>query len=356
MTHDVVIPSLGVGMSEALLVRWLKQPGESVVVDEPIAEIETDKSTLDLASEVDGVMGEHLYQEGATVPVGEAIARVSTGAIIEHASSVPAPDSSSEQPSESTPSTPPLAAVNVSQPAASRAPHAQSPRARRLAAATEQAGNDSGGRFRDAIAAQVTESWRTIPHFTVSREVSAEWMSALIAAERSAGSSVNVTDVLLHALASAHRQTGTSGTVDIGLAVATGNGVAIPVVRDVLGRPLRQLAIARQEAVTRARQGRLAADDLSIIPPSTLSNLGSRGVDQFTGIIALGQQTLLSVGRAIPRVVADADGGISVRRTLFATINADHRLLDGAHAADLLVAFADCLEDRSLLENREDGS
>ena len=61
MIHDVVIPSLGVGMSDALLVRWFKRAGDSVLADEPVAEIETDKTTLDLASPVEGVLGEHLF-------------------------------------------------------------------------------------------------------------------------------------------------------------------------------------------------------------------------------------------------------------------------------------------------------
>ena len=350
-------------MSDALLVRWFKQAGDSVLADEPVAEIETDKTTLDLASPVEGVLGEHLFAEGAIVPVGEAITRVSSGETTNEDSDPEVDRGDEPGPGEGgfviTTESAPVAvtATATAQAKVARSPHAQSPRARRLAAEAALAGETGGNeRFRDAIAARVTESWRTIPHFAVTREVDAESMSAIVAAERAAGRHVSLTDVLVFALAAAHRQTGTAGTIDIGLAVATDNGVVIPVIRDVLGHPLGELAVARQGAVERARGGRLSADDVSVIPPSTLSNLGSRGVDQFTGVIALGQQTLLTVGRVIPRIVADDDGRFSLRRTLFATLNADHRVLDGAHAADLLVAFADCLENETTLGKREEES
>jgi pyruvate dehydrogenase E2 component (dihydrolipoamide acetyltransferase) len=100
------------------------------------------------------------------------------------------------------------------------------------------------------------------------------------------------------------------------------------------------LARARKAAIERARSGRLSPEDLADPPPSTLSNLGPFGVDQFTGVIALGQQSLLTVGRAAPRVVADDARTIRVRTSFLATLNADHRVIDGAGAAQLLASFA----------------
>ena len=92
------------------------------------------------------------------------------------------------------------------------------------------------------------------------------------------------------------------------------------------------------------RAGKLNKDDLSATPSSTLSNLGSFGVDRFTGIVATGQTSLLTVGRVLPRPVAGDDGEISVQRMFDATLNADHRVVDGAQAARLLVAFATAAE------------
>jgi pyruvate dehydrogenase E2 component (dihydrolipoamide acetyltransferase) len=140
------------------------------------------------------------------------------------------------------------------------------------------------------------------------------------------------------------RECGNPGPDDVGLAVATDHGVVIPVVHDVLGRDSAGLARARKAAVERARSGRLSPEDLGASPPSTLSNLGAFGIDQFTGIIALGQTSLLTVGRAIPRVAADDTRTLRIRTSFFATLNVDHRVIDGAAAARLLAAVAAAAE------------
>ena len=72
----VAIPSIGVAMEEALLVKWHKQPGDDVAANEPVAEIETDKVTMDLESPVAGLLGQHLFEAGAIVPVGTVIVEV----------------------------------------------------------------------------------------------------------------------------------------------------------------------------------------------------------------------------------------------------------------------------------------
>src|SRR5436305_5579436 len=74
--NDVLIPSIGVGMEEAVLVRWVKQPGDSVAAGEVVAEIETDKATVELESPAEGRVGPHLVAQGDTVPVGEAVVRI----------------------------------------------------------------------------------------------------------------------------------------------------------------------------------------------------------------------------------------------------------------------------------------
>jgi pyruvate dehydrogenase E2 component (dihydrolipoamide acetyltransferase) len=333
---EIVIPSVGIAMEEALVVKWLKEPGDEVAADEPVAEIETDKATMDLVSPVAGRLGPHLAEPGAVVAVGTVVAHV----VAEGVEPAPA----------AAPEPPPAAPAAVEEPPApaaegERRPHTLSPRARRLAAeAFAEAPAD--GRFRELIAAKVTESWREIPHFAVTREVDAEPMLATLAELRSEGAdpAPTLTDLLLRALALALRETGSAGGVDVGLAVATGHGVVIPVVADVLGRNAGGLARARRDAVERARAGRLSQDDLGASPASTLSNLGAFGVDHFTGVIALGQSSLLTIGRAVPRVVAADDRSLRVRTTFHATLNADHRTIDGADAARLLTAFAAAAE------------
>jgi pyruvate dehydrogenase E2 component (dihydrolipoamide acetyltransferase) len=346
---DVVIPSVGIAMEEALLVKWLKEPGDAVAVDDPVAEIETDKATMDIVSPVAGVLGPHLFKPGSLVPVGAAIVAV----VVDGEATSLQPPAPEDEAAEATPAAAAADEDAVSHAAPvveGRTPHALSPRARRLAREHEEQATSLTapveGRFRDLIATKVAESWREIPHFTVSREIDAEPMQALLAQIRAGGAdpAPTLTDLLLRAVALAVRMTGTTGPLDIGLAVATPHGVVIPVIRDVTEQSVGDLARSRAAAVERARAGKLSQDDLTAAPLSTLSNLGSFGVDRFTGIIALGQTSLVTVGRALPRVIADGSGVISVRSMFDATVNADHRTVDGAEAASLLVAFAAAAE------------
>jgi pyruvate dehydrogenase E2 component (dihydrolipoamide acetyltransferase) len=342
---EITIPSVGIAMEEALLVKWLKEPGDTVALDDPVAEIETDKATMEIVSPVAGTLGPHLCEPGAIVPVGTTVVHVFES--VEDAASVldeTVPVEAHDPPQTRAPAAAPEATE------AEHAAHRLSPRARRLAAERkrESAGSPApaGGRFRELIAAKVAESWREIPHFTVSREVDAEPMQATLAQARAQGFTPGptLTDLLLRALALALAGNGDETPVDLGLAVATPHGVVIPVVANVLAQGPAELARARLGAVERAREGKLNENDLTAAPPSTLSNLGSFGVDRFTGIVALGQTSLLTVGRARARVVADESGTISVRTMFDATLNADHRTVDGAEAARLLVAFATAAE------------
>ena len=364
---EIVIPSVGVAMEEALIVSWLKQPGEAVAVEEAIAEIETDKATMDIVSPVQGTLGAHLVEAGTVVPVGAVIVHVLDAAEAGTPASEPempaddrAAPSDAAPPEEGTAAQPtpvgvaPAPAVTAP---AGRPPHRMSPRARRLAgnqggtlaidqteSASPASQPDRGGRFRALIASKVSESWREIPHFTVSREVNAEPMQANLEALRAQQiePTPTFTDLLLRALAVALADE--DGVVDVGLAVATPHGVITPVIRYVLGQQPAALARSRAEAIERARAGRLSREDLDATPRSTLSNLGPFGVDRFTGIVALGQTSLVTVGRALPRVRAAEGGEIRVQTMFDATLNADHRSIDGAEAARLLVAFARAAE------------
>jgi pyruvate dehydrogenase E2 component (dihydrolipoamide acetyltransferase) len=147
-----------------------------------------------------------------------------------------------------------------------------------------------------------------------------------------------MTDLLLRAFALAVRAVAPSGSGDVGLAVATPDGVMMPVVAGVPDLDVPGLVTRRTAAVRRGREGRLTPHDLTSTPEGSLSNLGARGVDAFTGIIPLQQRLLLTVGRvrARPAVV---DGRLAVRTTVIATLNVDHRHYDGDQAARVLEAF-----------------
>jgi pyruvate dehydrogenase E2 component (dihydrolipoamide acetyltransferase) len=409
--QDVIIPALGMAMTEAVLTRWYKEPGEAVAAGEVIAEIETDKSAVDLESPADGILGPHLVGEGAEVPVGAAVTQVLDGAApagadagpIQH-DAAPVPSEAAPVPSEAAPAQTPAApapggppaetaapavapAAPVTAPAsagtgpardadgfvpkgpATRAPHKLSPRKRMQARlAAEAAARANGGEGspaapeqvvsapapvsppaapppaaggltgrRAAVAQAVAESWRTIPHFSVQREIDASDADACLAAMRARAPEATYTDLLLRAFALAVNSIGQRGS-DLGLAVATPDGVMMPIISGVPDLDVPGLVAARKAATKRGREGRLAAGDLAGPAVAAISNLGARGVDSFTGIVPTGRRLLLTTGRIAGRPVV-VDGRLGVRATLIATLNVDHRYLDGDRTADVLDVF-----------------
>jgi pyruvate dehydrogenase E2 component (dihydrolipoamide acetyltransferase) len=378
--NDVVMPEIGVSMDEGTLARWLKQPGDAVAAGESIAEIETDKAAVELESPAAGVLGRHLVAEGATALVGEALVRILAPGESEDAAALAEAAAAPGIEVSTAPSAPSSGAPAGTELAEDGRPHRLTPRARRIAREHgipyEEVGG--AGRARDAlarvastakppagrhaptppasyralIARKVSEAWTTIPHFAVTREIDCEELVELAAWCKREQIGVTVTDLLLVALA---RAVATPAAPDpaLGLAVATDAGVLIPVIRGVATLGLGPLSEARARAVERARSGRLEAADLNAVPVSTLSNLGSLGVDQFTGVIATGQTTLLTVGRIRDRVVVRGRA-LEARPTLFATLNVDHRALDGSDAAKLLDRFATAVERPDTWERSHD--
>jgi pyruvate dehydrogenase E2 component (dihydrolipoamide acetyltransferase) len=370
--REVTIPSVGMAMTEAVLNVWLKNPGDSVAAGETLAEIETDKSVLDLESPSDGLLGRHLVAAGATVPVGQVIVRILSPGEVEAGSDAGAPaagetaagDTAAAESAaaDSAGATAPGSAVPSAAPG-DRVPHTLSPRKRQqlreqaaaaaAAAAdprapvvgvlkeTETAPGQRGQRFRAAIAEHVSQSWQTIPHFAVLRYIDARGVQDALAVMRRTGLPATATDLFLHALATA-LTTCAADTGDLGLAVATADGVVIPVVAGVSDLGPGALVAARAAAVARARDGQLSAHDLAARPLASLSNLGGFGVESFTGIIPVGQQLLLTTGTIIDRPVA-VDGLVTVQPSFSATLNVDHRHFDGDGAARILETFQSVL-------------
>ena len=217
--------------------------------------------------------------------------------------------------------------------------------------------------MRIKIAEAVALSRRTIPAFALDRWVE---IAALERArrelgpkiERDDGVKVTVTDLLLQAMSDTlagqpaildrwveeggKAQRLSPGSIDIGLVVAVEGGMMIPVLTDLGGRSLAEIARARRDAVQRVRTGRLIAADSA--PASiSLSNLGQSGIDRFEAIINPGQASILAIGRAHDRVIAR--GGVpAVARGFHLTFSVDHRLIDGVRGAEFLGALADRIE------------
>jgi pyruvate dehydrogenase E2 component (dihydrolipoamide acetyltransferase) len=210
------------------------------------------------------------------------------------------------------------------------------------------------------MAERTTQSWTTVPHFFLLREVAAGELLAWHEREQQrASEKLTLTDLLVKVAAEALRchprlnatwQNGAiAGSADthIGIAVATDDGLVVPVIHQAGDLTLNAIARRRADLVARAQAGKLRLPDLQG-GTFTISNLGMYGVDAFTAIINAPQAAILAVGRVVDRVVPVA-GQPAVRPMLTLSLSCDHRVVDGARGASFLATVAELIEDPSRL-------
>ncbi|MGY1620150.1 dihydrolipoamide acetyltransferase family protein [Geodermatophilus sp. SYSU D00691] len=208
--------------------------------------------------------------------------------------------------------------------------------------------------MRRAIARRLTESKQTIPHFTVRASLRVDELLRLRAGLADAGTKVSVTDLLVKAAARAHtavprmnaiwtpEATRQFAAVDVAVAVATETGLLTPVVRGVDRLGVAEVAAATRDLVERARAGRLRQDELEGGALS-VTNLGMFGTEEFSAIINPPQSAILAVGAARQEPVV-VDGALAVATVVRVTLSADHRVIDGALAAEWMAAFTATVE------------
>jgi pyruvate dehydrogenase E2 component (dihydrolipoamide acetyltransferase) len=208
------------------------------------------------------------------------------------------------------------------------------------------------------MAERTTQSWTSVPHFFLMREVKANriitWRDQ--AQKRSGGpAKVTYTDLLVRVVAALLREhprvnafwnngkIQANHEINIGLAIAVTEGLVVPVIHHADKLTLGEITQRRQDLVTSAHSGRLRSQDISG-GTFTISNLGMYGVDTFNAILNTPQAAILAVGRISERVVA-ADGQAVVQPTMILSLSCDHRVVDGARGAQFLGALADLLEE-----------
>jgi pyruvate dehydrogenase E2 component (dihydrolipoamide acetyltransferase) len=209
--------------------------------------------------------------------------------------------------------------------------------------------------MRRAVAARLTESVTTAPHFYV-RGIARVDELLRMRAELNDGAAikVSVNDLVVKAVAKAHQVvpemnvlwTGEAirsfSSVDVAVAVATDTGLVTPVVRGVDALPVTEVARATRDFASRAREGRLQQSELEG-GTVTVSNLGMHGVEEFSAILNPPQASILAVGAARQEAVV-TDGRLEVGTVLRVTLSVDHRPVDGAIAARWMAAFVSLLE------------
>jgi len=406
MAISVVMPALEMAQETGKLVSWKKKAGDQVKKGELLLEVETDKAVVEIEAQGDGILGGITAKEGDVIPVGQTIAwllkpgeepptnvaAAQTGRKMDSvpaaagaaAAAAPAPEPVSAAGARISPKARRLArehGVDITRlrgsgpggeilaedilkaaagpsaagPAAtgpvtgsglSRPPEAARPATPAPAAPPEAI--SSIGRI---MAERTTQSWTTVPHFFVTREIDATALNTTRAAlvpviEASHGVKVTHTDLIVAAVARAlHTHPRLNGSwggdkvilnshINIALAMAVENAVVTAVIRDADRIGLGDIARQRRELAERARANRLQPADITGAT-FTISNLGMFNVDAFTAIIVPPQAAILAVGAITDRVVA-VNGMIAVRPTLNVTLSSDHRVVDGARAAAFL--------------------
>lgn len=362
MPTDVIMPALGMAQDTGRLLRWLRAEGDQIARGEPLMEVETDKVTVEVESPASGVLAGVRAAPGDEVPVGQVIAViVAAGETFEAQPSAKAAAPAPGLTAPAGPTAPAHPAASTGAAAsASRLPPA-SPKARRLA---RERGIDLAELAREGrpvlaadvesapsviwrtMAERMTHSW-TVPHFYLVREVRADRLAA-----RREG--VTYTDLLVGQVAAALRRhprlnarwedgaVVPGDRIHVGIAVALDDGLIVPVIHDADTLSLAEIAERRRSLVEAARAGRLHPEDVRG-GTFTITNLGMYGVDAFNAILNPPQAAILAVGRISERVVAE-DGQPVVRPVAVLTLSCDHRVVDGARAAQFLDDLARLIE------------
>ena len=445
MATSMVMPQMGYDMHEGKVVRWLKKEGEEVIRGEVIAEIETDKATVEYEAYTGGVMAMIVAAEGVTIPVGGLIAVITAPGeaipedILTDAALAASPASAaSEAPSPGASAAPaesdgevrasPLArrlakergvdlsAITGTGPGGriteadipeQGAPAAASvngyvkasPLAKRLARErgidlATLSGTGPGGRIteadvpehapvaaapgsaetvapagltsenvelsrmRQAIAKVTVDSWQSAPHFYVSVDIDMTKAMSFrrdVNDELDAEKRVSVNDLIVKASAIAigrhpkfnsffrddHLQMNAS--INVGIAIALESGLIVPGINGCENRSLVEIAAASRDLAARANNGSLRNDEYSGTTFS-VSNMGMFDIESFTAIIFPPHAAILAVGTVKEQPVV-RDGELAIAQIMKATLSTDHRVADGAEAAQFIV------EIKKLLEN-----
>jgi pyruvate dehydrogenase E2 component (dihydrolipoamide acetyltransferase) len=377
---NVIMPALGMAQETGKILRWLKSDGDEVAKGDPLLEVETDKVTVEIEAPAAGLLAGLRAREGAEIPVGETVAFIVA----------PGEEAPTNGDAPREPAAPPDPAPQASQATASPdGPRRRlaSPKARRLAAergvdldalaagsgphgavvaadvdtaaeAPEQAAGPEAApsRIWSLMAERTTQSWTSAPHFYLLREVDAGRLSSWRdVARRRLGDDVSFTDLLVRATAAALRDhprvnaawenggVKPNEEVNVGIAVAVEDGLVVPVVHGADALGLGEIAARRAELVKRAREGALRPEDVER-GTFTISNLGMYGIDAFNAVLNAPQAAILAVGRIVERVVA-VEGAPAVRPRMALTLSCDHRVVDGARAAEFLDLLASLIEE-----------
>jgi pyruvate dehydrogenase E2 component (dihydrolipoamide acetyltransferase) len=397
MATELKVPTLGMDMEEATIVRWLVEEGAEVKKGDPVLEIDTDKTSFEIEAPSDGAIHALRGEAGDTLPVGATLAYVTAPGedFLE-----PQEESHTEEVKpERTAEVPKHQTVPVSADSEDGRRIRASPAARRAAAEmgvsienvsgsgpygriylsdvlemeteapTEQAEpapidaarREPLSRIRRLGAERTARSFSEVPHFYLTRDMEADRLVELLERLKTKmDPAPSVTELLVLAVSRTLRdhprlngryaggELEVHDDVNVRVAVATDEGLVAPVIAKADTLSMRELVPRVKDLVRRARDHELSPEELSG-GTFTISNLGMMGIDSFDAIINTPEAAILAVGRV--RTVPEwrEDGWWAPRRVISATLSVDHRVADGADGARFLADLQSVLSDWELL-------
>jgi pyruvate dehydrogenase E2 component (dihydrolipoamide acetyltransferase) len=419
MATNILMPALSPTMTEGNLARWLKQEGERIKAGDVIAEIETDKATMEVEAVDEGILGRILVPAGTQgVKVNDVIA-----VLVEAGEAVPAAGAAPKAAPAPAAAPAPVAAPVAAAPAPVAAPASgdrvfASPLARRMAAQagvdiSKIAGSGPNGRIvkadvdaalsrgpapvaahapvaapapiaaprpatpvaitaphtavpnssiRKVIARRLAESKASIPHFYVSTDVEIDALLKIRAdlntrspKDGPGAYKLSVNDLVIKATAVTLRRFPNVNAmwtedailqlhdVDISVAVSIPDGLITPIVRNADIKGLAAISTEMKDLAARAKSGKLKPEEFQG-GGFSISNMGMYGVKDFAAIINPPQAGILAVSAGEQRPVVK-NGALAIATVMTLTLSVDHRVIDGALAAEFLQALKRNIED-----------
>jgi pyruvate dehydrogenase E2 component (dihydrolipoamide acetyltransferase) len=404
MATELKVPTLGMDMEEATIVRWLVEEGAEVKKGEPVLEIDTDKTSFEIEAPADGAIQALRGEEGDTLPVGATLAYVTAPGeeIPESPEEAPAEEAQPKASGDATGVGRQKSSEDQAVPASADSEDGRkvraSPAARRAAAEmgvpienvsgsgpygrvylsdvlemeteapaeeAEPAHIDAArreplSRIRRLGAERTARSFSEVPHFYLTRDMEADRLVELLERlESRMDPAPSMTELLVLAVSRTLRdhprlngryaggELEVHDDVNVRVAVATDEGLVVPVIAKADTLSLRELVPKVKDLVRRTREHELSPQELSG-GTFTISNLGMMAIDSFDAIINTPEAAILAIGR-IRTVPEWREGGWVPRRVISATLSVDHRVADGADGARFLADLQSVLSDWELL-------
>ena len=403
MAEVIRMPKMSDTMTEGVIVSWLKQVGDDIKPGDILAEVETDKATMELENYVKGTLLHIGIPAGGSVPVDALIAIVGQKgdditALLSGASAPAAPAAKAEEVKTETVSTPVVQAPAANSSTDSRVK--ASPLAKKIADEkgidiNSISGSGDGGRIvkrdvetytpaskgaskstvvlptvvgqesfdaapvsqmRKVIARRLSESKHTAPHFYLTMSIN---MDKVIEARKAmleySPVKISVNDIIIKAVAGALRKNPAANSswlgdkirynhhINIGVAVAIEDGLIVPVVKFADSKSLSHISAEVKELADKAKNKKLQPSEFEG-NTFTISNLGMFGIDEFTAIINPPDACILAVGAAKETVIVE-NGQMKIGQVMKVTLSCDHRVVDGAVGSAFLKTLKELLEN-----------